>query len=665
MAIVLACGGAQRTAAAPVVDVTHSRFAAVLPVDLEAVLWTEGLIADRVATCYEQSIPTMWKLMKEGTYKPFYEHFLIAAGKAEGGHHGAKWNDGDFYKWLEAAIATVAVTHDEALTEAIALSVEAIRQAQRADGYLHTPVQIAHRNGDTQVQPFQDRHAFEMYNLGHLMITGCLHHRVTGQNDLLDVARKAADFLIATFHHPTPEQARNSICPAHYLGAVELYRTTRDPRYLRLAQTFLEMRTLVVDGGDDNQDRVPFTQQREIVGHAVRANYLYAGAADLVAETGEPSFREPLEALWKNMVTKKMYLTGACGALYDGASPDGSPDQEQITRVHQAYGRNYQLPHTTAHNETCANIGNLMWSWRMFVLTGDAQYVDVVERAFYNSILSGVSLTGTEYFYVNPLRVVDPLPTRLRYPRTRQPFFTSFCCPPNLVRTIAELGGYAYSKSADAVWINLYGANRLTTDLLGEPLRLSQESSYPWDGTIRVKIEACPDEPFAMRLRIPQWAGQATLTLNDQPLPDGPIDKGYRVVHRPWSVGDVLQLKLPMQAKMLEAHPLVEESTNQVAFQRGPIVYCLESPDLPVGVRIDQVFVPSDMQLQARFDPDLLHGVTVLEGEVLVRHSEPWDSALYREAAAMPTHRIRAKFIPYHVWSNRGPSEMTVWLPVR
>lgn len=650
---------------ADVVDTSQSDYAVVRPVGFDEVRWTDGFWADRVKVCHEESVPAMWDLMKGHKYKPFLEHFMIAAGLSEGDHHGAKWNDGDFYKWLEAAIATVAVTNDLQLEEAIDQSIEVIGQAQSPDGYIHTPVLIAQRNGDETVKPFQDRHAFEMYNMGHLMITGCLHYRVTGKSTLLDISKKAADYLIETFSDPTPEQARNAICPSHYMGAVELYRTTDDSRYLDLAKTFLAMRNLVTDGGDDNQDRIPFVQQREAVGHAVRENYLCAGAADLYAETGDPDLLLPLESIWENMVHKKMYITGACGALYDGASPDGSKDQEHITRVHQAYGRNYQLPNTTAHNETCANIANLMWSWRMFQLTGDAKYIDVLELALYNSILSGVSLSGTEYFYVNPLRVVDPLPTDLRYPRTRQPFFVSFCCPPNLLRTIAELSGYAYSKSENALWLNLYGANKLSTELLGKPLQVSQETTYPWSGTVKLQIKACPEQEFAINLRIPGWADDATFKVNDEQHEIENTEKGYFQLRRKWRVGDRVEVDFPMPAKMMQANPLVEETTNQIAIQRGPVVYCLESIDLPAGVEIERVVVPQTMQLRERYDADFLQGVTLLEGKALVKRDSKWGNELYREAVPQNTEEMKLRLIPYFTWANRGPSEMSVWLPVQ
>ena len=662
--ILLVCGNSARLIGAVLVDTSQSKFARMESLGLNQVRWTGGFWHDRLTTCYESTIPSMWKIMESGQYKPFLGHFLIAAGQSEGGHHGAKWNDGDFYKWLEAAVIMTSTTGDEVMKQAIDRSIAAIAAAQRADGYLHTPVLIAERNGEDNPKPFQDRNAFEMYNMGHLMTTACVHHRLTGRTDLLEVACKAADFLQEAFRDPTPQLARNAICPSHYMGTVELYRTTGEQRYLDLAKSFLEMRNLVTEGGDDNQDRVPFVEQKEIAGHAVRANYLYAGVADLVAETGNEDWLAPLEPLWESMVRKKLYITGACGALYDGASPDGSAQQRTITRVHQAYGRNYQLPNTTAHNETCANIGNLMWCWRMFLLTGESKYIDVLEQALYNSILSGVSLSGDEYFYVNPLRVVDPLPTALRYPRTRQKFFTSFCCPPNLVRTIAEVNSYAYSKHRDSLWVNLYGENQLETQLLGETLSLTQTTKYPWDGSISLKIEKCPAKEFALKLRVPSWSDQFAVQLNGKVLDVEQVTDGYLQLRRKWQPGDSVELTLPMPVKLMEAHPLAEELNNQIAVQRGPIVYCLESQDLPAGVDLQQVSVPIDIDLQPRYTAELLDGVTVLEGTAKAADQKSWGAQLYREAQQGLLQDIRLRLIPYYAWSNRGPGEMSVWLPV-
>lgn len=657
--------------ASEVVDTSHSPHAQLRPIPLADVHWTTGFWADRLTTLRERSIPAMWELMKSGKHKPFLGHFLIAAGDAKGDYHGAPWNDGDFYKFLEAVTALHAVDPSPELAGILDESIAAIAKAQREDGYIHTPVLIAHRNGDDSLQPFQDRHNFEMYNMGHLLTAASLHHRVTGRDELLNVARRTADFLCRTFADPTPELARNSVCPSHYMGAVELYRATGDARYLQLAKTFLAIRSMgagvAAGGGDDNQDRLSFTEQREAVGHAVRANYLYAGAADLYLETGDPQLLLPLAAIWRNVVEQKLYVTGGCGALYDGASPDGAEEQDQITRTHQAYGRNYQLPNLTAHNETCAAIGNLLWNWRMFLATGDAKYIDVIELSLYNAILAGMSLDGVDFFYVNPLRQLEPLPTALRWSRTRIPFVTSFCCPPNVLRTIAEVGGMAYSTADGAIWINLYGANELATELNGAPLSLSQTTDYPWDGRVVITVGRCSDQPFALKLRIPGWCEDATLHVNGDSVDQALAPASYAEVRRSWKQGDRVELHLPMPPQLLEANPQVEETRNQLAVRRGPIVYCLESPDLPKGVRVHEVVLSADAKLSTQHDEKLLGGVTVVETTAATRPDGKWDGQLYRAlhvaANQSESSPIAIRLIPYYAWSNRGKSEMSVWIP--
>jgi DUF1680 family protein len=642
----------------------QSPHAVVRPLSLEEVKWTNGFWADRFDVNRDKSLPAMWEIMRGTEHKPFLVHFQIAAGDVEGDYHGAQWNDGDYYKFLEAVTATYAVTRDPKLLAILDESINVIGRAQRADGYIHTPVLIRQRHGDMTAQPFQDRHNFEMYNMGHLMTAASLHYRVTGDDKFLEIARKTADFLEQTFQNPTPELARNSVCPSHYMGALDLYRVTSEPRYLALAQKFLDMRNIrILDGGDDNQDRMPFVEQREALGHAVRANYLFAGAADLYAETGDEKLRAALEPIWDNVVHEKMYVTGACGALHDGASPDGSLDQQHITRVHQSYGRNYQLPNITAHNETCAAIGNVLWNWRMFLATGDAKYVDVLELALYNAVLSGVSLDGLDYFYVNPLRQVEPLPTALRWPRVRVPFMTSFCCPPNVLRIIAEVSGFAYSATDDAIWVNLYGGNELATELNGKPLKLRQATKYPWNGKIRLTVEESPAEEFALELRIPGWAESATIRVNGKPVESKAVPATYAEIRRSWRKGDVVELDLPMVPRLLEANPLVEETLNQVAVQRGPIVYCLESTDLPKGVRLQDVAIDADAKLSSHFEPKLLGGVEVVEAAGVVRSGGDWSKTLYRPLQRGDARPIRLTLVPYFAWSNRGPSEMSVWIP--
>jgi uncharacterized protein len=646
-------------------DTRKSPHAIVQPVGLADAQWTTGFWADRTRALRTVHLPAMWELMKGDKHKPYYQHFLIAAGEMEGDYHGAQWNDGDFYKFLEAASASLAAAPDPQLETAVAESIRAIGKAQAADGYIHTPVLIRQRNGDKSAKPFEDRRNFEMYNMGHLLTAACVHHRATGKDDFLAIARKTADFLDNTFRNPTPELARNSVCPSHYMGAVELYRETRDPRYLQLAQTFLDMRNLV-EGDDDNQDRIPFLDQREAGGHAVRANYLYAGAADLYLETGNPKLRTVLDAVWNDVALHKLYITGGAGALYDGASPDGSEDQGSIARVHQAYGRNFQLPNTTAHAETCANIGNILWNWRMFLATGEAKYMAVLELALYNSVLSGVSLESPDYCYVNPLRVTDPLPTALRWSRTRVPFVTSWCCPPNVLRTTAEVGSYAYSTSDDAVWVNLYGASTLNTRLAGKPLKVTQKTDYPWSGHVEITVDECPNTAFALKLRVPIWASGSKATINGESIDVELTPTTYAEIRREWKPGDVLEFEAPMPTVLLEAHPLVEETKGQVCVKRGPLVYCLESPDLPPGVRVADVVLPRDARLTPRYNSNLLGGVTVLEGQALARPAGDWNGRLYRSVAAAPPEKpVAIRLIPYYAWANRGKSEMTVWMPTK
>jgi len=640
--------------------------AKVEPLSLAAARWTSGFWFDRFELCRTNMLPSMERLMTGTNYTHFLRNFEIAAGTTEGRYRGAPFNDGEVYKMLQGLSATYAAAPNDALRQQIDAIIAIIAKAQREDGYIHTPTLVKLRNGETNAAPFQDRHNFEMYNMGHLFTTACAHHQATGQTNLLAVAIKAAEFLNRTFAETTPEAARSSVCPSHYMGIIDLYRETGDKRYLELAKKFFDLRSQITDGGDDNQDRIPFEKQTTAMGHAVRANYLYAGAADLFMETGDASLWKPLEPIWRDLTEKKMYITGACGALYDGASPYGSKDQKNITRTHQAYGHNYELPNTTAHNETCANIGNVLWNWRMFLATGEARFMDVAELALYNSVLSGMSLDGTNFFYVNPLRTTDPLPTELRWQHQRVPYVSSFCCPPNLVRTIAGSAQYAYAKSADTIWVNLYGASELETELTGVgKVKLTQETEYPWNGRVRIKIVSAPEKEFTLKLRIPGWAKDAKIRVNHRPAAAGILPAAtFAELRRAWKAGDTVDLDLRMETELIEANPLVEETLGQVAVKRGPVVYCLESVDLPKGVKPLDILLSPGMKIHARYDHRLLRGVAVLEGKALARSDREWTDTLYRELKPAQTKTINLRLIPYSVWANRGAHEMSVWLPL-
>jgi DUF1680 family protein len=402
------------------------------------------------------------------------------------------------------------------------------------------------------------------------------------------------------------------------------------------------------------------------MGHAVRANYLYAGAADVFAETGDTSLSNTLDRIWNDVVEHKMYITGGCGSLYDGVSDDGtSYNPNDVQKIHQAYGRDYQLPNFTAHNETCANIGNLLWNYRMLQVTGDAKYADIMELALYNSILSGISLNGTKFLYTNPLAVSDALPFKQRWSKDRVPYISySDCCPPNVVRTISEVSNYAYSVSEKGLWVNLYGGNYLSTKQDdGSVLKLKQETNYPWDGDIKIIMEEPPVKQFSIFMRIPGWANSSRFLLNGKPFAPK-INSGYAEINRKWMKGDKIEMILPMVAKLMEANPLAEEIRNQLAVKRGPVVYCLESADIPKDKNVFQLSIPVNTKFQTRLISIDNSDIIALEGNARLIDNSQWKNKLYKEVSNQNNIPVPIRLIPYYAWGNRGHTEMTVWLPV-
>ena len=664
--IICSCGGNTNGAGKGITNTSASPCVKLRCVDIDAVQWTEGFWADKFEWCHRIVIPNMWRLLNDSQISHAFENFRVAAGIKQGRHRGPKWHDGDFYKWLESAAFTYVATQDEKLDRQMDQIIEVIGKAQRDDGYIHTPVIIAQRWQQSEGREFQNRLDFETYNMGHLMTCACMHYRATGKTNLLHIAEKTGDFLYKAYKFSPRNLANNAICPSHYMGIVELYRTTGDARYLELVKGLIDARELVEEGTDHNQDRIPFRQQTEAVGHAVRANYLYAGVADVYAETGDRNLLSALEKIWSDVVSRKMYVNGATGALYDGASPDGSKAHSSIQLVHQAYGRAYQLPNITAYNESCATVGFVLWNWRMLSITGEARFADLLELALYNGVLATISLDGKNFFYTNPLARVDKLPFSLRWSRKREPYIGCFCCPPNTVRTIAETSAYAYGLSEDGVWITLYGGSVLSTQLAGgEVIRLRQRTEYPWEGTVHITLEEAPKREFSLFLRIPGWSETAHVTVNGRVVADKSESGQYFEIRRSWSAGDKIKLVLPMNVQLLEAHPLVEEARNQVAIRRGPIIYCLELNDLPHNVRVMNVAVSSKAKYQDRFIKDLLGGVTIIETKAYARIGDDWGNKLYRRISTKESKRINIRLIPYYAWGNRSDSEMTVWIPLR
>lgn len=669
-------------------DMSQSKYAKMANTGLASVQWTDGFWGDRFNVFSKTSVQSMWETWNNPDVSHGFRNFEIAAGVCQGEHWGPPFHDGDMYKWMEGVASVYAITKDPELDKLMDHFIAHVVKSQRADGYIHTPVIIEERNkgidthsgnkqtvigtkvgAEDEKGAFANRLNFETYNLGHLMMAAIVHRRATGKTTLFDAAIKATDFLCHFYETASAELARNAICPSHYMGVVEMYRATGNPRYLELSKNLIDIRGMVENGTDDNQDRVPFREQYNAMGHAVRSNYLYAGVADVFAETGEEQLMKNLNSIWKDIVTRKMYVTGACGALYDGTSPDGTCyEPDSIQKVHQSYGRPYQLPNSTAHNETCANIGNMLFNWRMLQVTGDAKYADIVEMALYNSVLSGISLDGKKYFYTNPLRISADLPYTLRWPKERMEYISCFCCPPNTLRTVCQAQNYAYAVAENAIYCNLYGANNLQTELPGTGVvSLKQETDYPWDGAVKITVTEAPKprkkKAFSLYFRVPEWCQNATLTVNGEVVQGEWKANTYAEVNRIWKAGDEVQWVMDMPVRLLEAHPLAEEIRNQVVVKRGPLVYCLESMDIEGGKRIDDVLIPTDIQLTPKKITIEGSPIMALEGKARLADNASWEGVLYREVGKSDK-QVNIRLIPYYAWGNRGKGEMTVWMPL-
>ena len=658
-------------------DMSRSKQAIMQNTPMGSVRWTGGFWGDRFNVLSTHGIWDMWEtwntpyetLDENGNHGSHgFANFQVAAGTIKGKHHGPPFHDGDMYKWLEACAAVYAITKDPKIDSLMDHFIEQVVLAQRADGYIHTPVVISERNqgidshslkenaagieiGKDQKHAFASRLNFETYNLGHLITAGIIHKRATGKTTLFDCGKKAADFLYNFLTNDAAELSRNAICPSHYMGAAEMYRETGDKKYLELAKGLIAIRDSVTNGEDHNQDRHKFRDQYEAMGHAVRANYLYAGVADLYAETGEVQLMKNLSAIWDDIVNHKIYIMGGCGALYDGVSPDGTTyNQPSIQQIHQAYGRQFQLPQEAAHNEICAQIGQLLFSWRMFQTTGEGKYIDNIENELYNGILSGISLNGRDYFYTEALRRTAEFPYVMRWPKARQRYISCFCGPPNTLRTLCEAQEYAYAIEGNTLRVNLYGQNVLQT----KDWDIEQTTDYPYDGKVRLTVNKAKGLTTIL-LHQPSWCDKYSITVNGEPA-------GLSIT-RKWKKGDVVEVNFEMRPRLMEANPLVEEAKNQVAVMRGPIVYCLEGQDIDNGKRINEIAIPSDIQLKEVKMEIEGHTFTALEGDAELIGNEEWNNqTLYREISHMPTEKVRIRLIPYYAWDNRGKQDMTIWM---
>jgi uncharacterized protein len=577
------------------------------------------------------------------------DNFTKAAGLMKGKFVGFQWNDSDVFKSIEGACYSLSVHPDPNLDKYLDELITKIAAAQESDGYLYTPRTIDPNNPPKDAGPTRWSHlisSHEMYTAGHLYEAAAAHYRATGKHTLLDIAIKNADLIDRTFG-----PGKKQDVPGHQeieIGLVKLYRVTGNEKYLKLAKFFLDQRGHAEGHrlyGKHNQDHKPVIDQNEAVGHAVRAGYMYCAMADVALLTGDQNYIKALDLIWENVVSKKLYLTGGIGARGSGES----------------FGRDYELPNKTAYCETCAAIANAMWNYRMFLLHGDAKYIDVLERVIYNGFLSGVSMKGNEFFYQNPLESNGDY--------QRSPWFECACCPPNVGRLMPSLPGYAYAQKDDDLYVNLFiGGNAIIrTD--DNTICLKQQTRYPWDGNVKIIIDTEQSKEFAIYIRIPGWA-------QNQPIPGDlyrfsdqskevvslkvngssialDMDKGYCRIRRKWEKGDVIELDLPMPVRCVLSHQNVKDNAGKAAIQRGPVVYCFEGVDNPQGVA--NLVLPSSSDLHAEYKADLLNGIVTVKGKGKIRKSQPDGKTSLED--------IDVVAIPYYAWANRGKSQIAVWLP--
>ena len=620
----------------------------VAAVPFTDVTLTDDFWSGRIETNRTVTIPFGFKKCEE---EGRIRNFAKAGGLMEGKYEGKMpFDDTDVYKIIEGASYSLTIHPDKELEKYIDDIIDKIAAAQEEDGYLTTWKTIdANTTPASWVKPgprwYNLGASHELYNAGHMYEAAYAHYRATGKKNFLNVALKNAD-LIAEVFGPRKKLTP----PGHQIietGLLKLYRATNDKKYLDLAKFFLDQRGNTAGHklyGPYSQDHKPVTEQDEAVGHAVRAVYMYAAMTDIAGMMNDSAYRSAVEKIWDNVVSKKIYITGGLGAKHEG----------------EAFGDNYELPNKTAYNETCAAIGSVYWNNRMFLLTGDAKYIDVLERTLYNGLISGVSLSGNLFFYPNCL-LSDGKYKFNQGSLTRKPWFDCSCCPSNVIRFIPSVPNYIYAHKDDCLYVNLFIAGKADVEMNKTSVEISQETDYPWDGKVVIKVNPKNSESFAVNVRIPGWAvgkpmpsdlysylsenpEKVTLKLNGEPI-DIKTDKGYAVIDRKWSKGDTIELDLPMPIRRVIANENVKDDIGKTALVRGPIVYCAEWVDNDNKV-LDMV-VPDNAEFQTQYKKDLLNGLTVITGDILD------ESGNERKLTA----------IPYYAWSHRGPGEMTVWLP--
>ncbi|NDV16365.1 glycoside hydrolase family 127 protein [Muricauda sp. TY007] len=616
---------------------------AIEPVNIQNVKLKDEFWLPIIQRVQEKTIEyALDKCEEEGRF----DNFLIAGGEMEGSVKGAMpFDDTDVYKIIEGASNSLISAPNPELEKLLDSLVSIIKVGQETDGYLTTwrtidpatpPASWVKVDKGERWESLAMSH--ELYNAGHLFEAAVVHYKATGKRNFLDIAIKNADLMVQTFGEG---EGKIAAVPGHQIietGLIKLYQTTGKKDYFDLAKYFLDHRGKPEHHelfGDYSQDHVPVTDQDEVVGHAVRAVYMYAGMTDIAAIEKDTAYLKAVNALWDNMVNKKMYITGGIGAKHEG----------------EAFGENYELPNLTAYNETCAAIGDVYWNHRLHNLTGNVKYFDVIERTLYNGLISGLSLDGQKFFYPNALES-DGVYKFNQGACTRKDWFDCSCCPTNVIRFLPAMPGLIYSKTDDTVFVNLYATNDAKVDLKAQTVKLSQETTYPWDGKVKLTVDPTEAGKFTMKFRVPGWARNEVLpgdlyqyatvvneknriSLNGEKL-DVQAEEGYFTISREWTKGDVIELEFPMEVRKVKANQLVAENKGKMSLEHGPMVYAVEEIDNKGG--FEKIALSTDEEFQVNMRPNLLGGVNTISNDNLTA-------------------------IPYYAWSNRGIGKMKVWLP--
>lgn len=617
------------------------------PVPFTSVKVTDNFWGQRLQASREVTIPLAFSKCEETGR---YENFVKAAHPSDTYKvEGFSFDDTDVYKTIEGASYSLQTYPDKKLQKYIDSVLVIVAGAQEPDGYLYTARTMnpkhPHNWAGKERWVAVENLSHEFYNLGHMIEGAVAHYQATGKRNFLDIAIKYADCVCREIGNG-PQQKK--YVPGHQIAEmalVKLYMATGDKKYLDQAKFFLDTRGYTSRKDAYSQAHKPVVEQDEAVGHAVRAVYMYSGMADVAAITGDSSYIKAIDKIWDNIVSKKIYITGGIGARHAG----------------EAFGNNYELPNLSAYCETCAAIGNVYMNYRLFLLHGDAKYFDVLERTLYNGLISGVSLDGGSFFYPNPLS------SNGKY--SRKPWFGCACCPSNVSRFIPSLPGYVYAVKNDQVYVNLYLSNKAELKVDKKKILLEQETGYPWNGDIRLKITQ-GNQDFTMKLRIPGWVRGNVLpgdlysyadnqkpayqvSVNGQTV-ESDVNDGYLSIARKWKKGDVVEVHFDMIPRIVKANPKVEADHGRVAVERGPIVYCAEWPDNRFNVH--SILLNQHPQFKVTDKPELLYGIRQITTDA--------QALSYDKAGKLVTKDVELILIPYYAWAHRGEGDMEVWLPI-